>query len=734
MSRWRSVHVLTAGLVLAAPVSASELGTDLRLHFAADAIATYGFESPQATAPLLRTIKSSGPTWVYVPVVANGPIEVFVLDGDAPEGGGYLHLAASQGLGFALVDSATFAAVANRRIQISFWGRSEGMEPVLSVTWGNESDISTTAGSVWARVPAIRTGRETSDGWAEYSTGPIDGSVLDRPIHDLILTGRVPSATANTGLLFANPAPSPTDAFSLDAIEIRPAPGAVASGTCTAATVDEACGASGECFFGRCVDSATKWHPAPPLDQQQQIAARVVGWMTNFLGDRVATARADAAWVSQTLGLASATATAKTFWGGLRRQVNLLRDTHTSLGNPYNNITTPFAFFVNAISGPLDVCFGPTINDLGDGKLAWVVWKRGPLAPAALQAGDVVSAIDGEDPKAWADRIDPLETFSLPVEPIADWADISTRLSTMLALHAGTITVTRCTPGGACTAQPAFDVAGAALQAVSSGQTGNINCSVRFTETTPGPLADASKLDVMSFANLDAQTVALEFDGFDPDPNGNSWVAPLRTALAKNPPHVLVDAREGHGGFQSYGDVLVGQFRGPESPLSLVIAGRAAFDTPDAAPLFFDWTSCLANNVYTWQCAATDLAVQQTAAGSPDNLNAKVAWLNTNDVSENDIAPAMLKGRANLRIFSPFPTYGAFGSRGGLPALVTDMHDGTIALGDSRIGVSVQAAEAGPGWLSGTGVPPDQLVTQTLSDVLAGKDTIVSAARDWLAQ
>jgi hypothetical protein len=125
--------------------------------------------------------------------------------------------------------------------------------------------------------------------------------------------------------------------------------------------------------------------------------------------------------------------------------------------------------------------------------------------------------------------------------------------------------------------------------------------------------------------------------------------------------------------------------------------------------------------------------VQQTA-GSPAALDAKVAWLNTNDVSENDIVPAMLKGRANLRIFSPFPTYGAFGSRGSLPALVTNMHDGTMALGDSRLGVSVQAAESQSGWLSGTGVPPDQLVTQTLSDVLAGKDTIVSAAREWLAQ
>ncbi|HEX4382253.1 MAG TPA: hypothetical protein VH083_04865 [Myxococcales bacterium] len=729
------MHLLTAALMLAAPVSASELGTDLKLHFSSDAIATYAFESASAMAPLLHEVQQSatGVTWVISPAGAGSGL--VVADANAPEGNGYLHFTAQDGLGLAIIDAATFAAVANQRIQVSFWGRSEGMEPVVSVTWGNESDISTTESKVWARVPAIRTGRETSDGWAEYSTGPIDGSVIDRPIHDLLLTGRVANTSANTGLLFANPPSLATDAFSLDAIELRPAPGAISSGTCTAATVDQACGAQGECFFGRCVDSATKWHPAPSLDQQQQIAARVVTWMTNFLGDRAAAARADAGWVSQTLGLASATATAKTFWGGLRRQLNILRDTHTSLGNPYNNITTPFAFFVSTLSGPLDVCFGPTVNDLGDGKLAYVIWKRGMLAPAALHIGDVVTAIDGEDPKAWVDRINPLESFSLPVVPIADWADTSVRLSSMLALHAGTLSVTRCAPGGACMAQPAFDVASAALQAVSNGQTGNANCSVRFTETTPGPLADANGLDVMSVGSLDAQTVALEFDGFDPSSTngGNAWVEPLLTAVSTHPARVLVDAREGHGGFGSYGDTLIAQFRGVESPVSLIIAGRAAFDAPDAAPIFFDWSSCLGNNIYTWQCAATYVDVQQTA-GSPAALDAKVAWLNTNDVSENDIVPAMLKGRANLRIFSPFPTYGAFGSRGSLPALVTNMHDGTMALGDSRLGVSVQAAESQSGWLSGTGVPPDQLVTQTLSDVLAGKDTIVSAAREWLAQ
>src|ERR1700760_2617633 len=139
MGAWRSVHVLTAGLLLAGPSLASELGTDLKLHFSSDAIATYGFESPAEMLPLLRQIQASGPTWVYVPVSAGTPNDIFVSDDNAPEGNGYLHFIAAEGLGFTIVDPATFAAIAHQRVQISFWGRSEGMEPVVSVTWGNES-------------------------------------------------------------------------------------------------------------------------------------------------------------------------------------------------------------------------------------------------------------------------------------------------------------------------------------------------------------------------------------------------------------------------------------------------------------------------------------------------------------------------------------------------------------------------------------------------------------------
>jgi hypothetical protein len=52
---------------------------------------------------------------------------------------------------------------------------------------------------------------------------------------------------------------------------------------------------------------------------------------------------------------------------------------------------------------------------------------------------------------------------------------------------------------------------------------------------------------------------------------------------------------------------------------------------------------------------------------------------------------------------------------------------------DTRFGSSFATAGAAP-WASGTGVSPDQVVLQKVSDILAGTDTVLTAARAWLNQ
>jgi hypothetical protein len=49
-----------------------------------------------------------------------------------------------------------------------------------------------------------------------------------------------------------------------------------------------------------------------------------------------------------------------------------------------------------------------------------------------------------------------------------------------------------------------------------------------------------------------------------------------------------------------------------------------------------------------------------------------------------------------------------------------------------RFGASFGAAVE-EGWASGVGVAPDKVVTQKVSDMLAGTDTVLAAAQAWLA-
>ncbi len=726
--------VIASLVLLASPAQASDLGADGQLQFSANAITTLDFENAAQDATRLFRIVGGAQTWSYASLTASDLQAFLVTEDAAPQGQSYLHWRSSNGEGLAFIDPATFGAVTGSRINVSFWGRSEGMEPFVAVTYGNAEDLPSNKTWAWARIPAIRTGRETSDGWVEYATNAIDGSILGRPIHDIVLSARVPTST-DTNTRMNSKSTYPTDAMSIDALEITPAAGAPLNAPCTELTIDADCGPQGECFYGQCVDAAVAWHPVPPASMQAEISERVVHWATRFMGDRAAIVRADADWVAATLGLAIDAATPRSFWGGLSAQVVALRDSHTHLGAPYVGISTAFAVRPYSGSGPLDVCFGPTLDDLQSGALSYVIWATGPSAPGALMKGDLLTSIDGFDPKAWVDIVYPRYVSSLPIEPSADWAPSARQLATLIGQHASSITVTRCAQG-VCTPQAPIDVAAFALAAIAGGQysTGNLTCTPRFSDIVAGALSDSAGGDVVLSGALDASTAGIEFDGFSPT-DAQLWIAQLDAALQLPHDNVMVDAREGFGGRNVLGRYLVQQFRSADAPQVLALAARASIDAADAAPLFsFDWNRCLAENDDITACDTDDIFIYNQPGVTPPALQSKVAWLNTDDVSNNDMFPRMLQGRANLRIFAPFATYGALGSNVTLPPLQSDWRTGSIAASDARYGDSITSAEAASSCESGHGVAPDEVVAQRLSDVFIGRDSIVAAAKAWLAQ
>jgi hypothetical protein len=728
---------------IATSAVAADLGTDGKVHFAPDALAHYDFENPSAVATIAQWVGATSTTnhFVLTPF-AVGDAATALPVSSSIEGSRAFTMNAGGAVALELLDPLTFASLATKRVTISFWGHADGMEPVLLVSYGIAADAPH-GPSRWARVATVRTGRETSDGWVEYTTGAIDGTVIDRPIHDLVLTGRVPTPS-DTGLLLVTTPPDAAASMSIDAIEIDAVPGAPTPPTaCSQATLASACGPSGECMYGKCVDSSVVWGALPGgASQQQEIVDRSVQWGTRTLANRAALAGASSSWVAAMDALVSADATPHSFWSGLNLLTNQLRDAHTHLGSP-NADASYFAARPPKESGALDVCWGPMVDDLEGGKLGYgVIYAGGdPIAGVTpLERGDLLESIDGGDPQAWISSVWARYGEPMPDDPAADMGPESVALSGMLTHLASTVGVRRCSVSGVCSSLPLISLGALTGQGVDMGATltgSTSTCSTRFSSPVSGTLSAASPYagiteDLFVYSQLDSATLGLSFNGFENAPSG--WQPSIAAAEALPHANVLVDARDGHGGEIGLAEYLFQQFRDQSDPMFLFLAGRGSFEAPDTTALVsFDWSACGTAQANRWTCVWSDIFSYTPSTTPAPFASSRVAWLDTNDVSCNDMLPLLLDGAANVRIFGPVPTYGAIGNDVPTPAPIAGWSSGSIAVADGRMASDVTTAQ-GAAWRSGTGVAPDQVVVQTVSDSLVGNDTVVSAARAWLGE
>jgi hypothetical protein len=738
-----SIVLACASSFFASRATASDLGSDGKVHFSPGALAHYDFEDPSAVAAIASWVGATSTTnhFLLTPfAVADGATAL--PSSDAIEGSRVFTMTAGGPVALELVDPTTFALLATKRIAISFWGHADGMEPVILVSYGVATDTKY-GPSRWARVATVRTGRETSDGWVEYSTGAIDGTVIDRPIHDLVITGRVPTPS-DTGLLLVTTPPDATAAISVDALEIDAAPGApTPPNACSQATLGAACGPSGECIYGKCVDSSVVWGPVPGVpSRQQEIVDRFVQLASHTLANRKALAGESASWVSSMNALVNADATPHSFWSGLNLLTNQLRDAHTHLGSPSADASY-FAARPPRESGALDVCWGPMADDVEGGSVGYgVIYAGGKPVPGApmLHPGDILETIDGGDPRAWASAVWALYGEPVPDDPDADMGPESVALSGMLTHLASTVGIRRCAADGTCTSLPPIAIGSLAAQAVDAGAsiTGSTStCTIRFSSPVTGALSEASPYagiteDLFAYSRIDGSTLGLAFNGFENETN--AWQSPIAAAEALPHANVLVDARDGHGGEIGLAEVLYQQFRDQSDPMFLFLAGRGSLDAPDTPALVsFDWSACGTASANRWMCVWSDIFAYVPNTSTAPFGSSRVAWLDANDVSCNDMVPLLLNGRVNLRIFGPLPTYGAIGNDVTTPAPMPGWSSGSIAVADGRMGSDATTAE-NAAWLSGVGVAPNQVVVQTVSDALAGTDTIVTAARAWLEE
>ncbi|AKV03419.1 hypothetical protein AKJ09_10082 [Labilithrix luteola] len=704
----------------------------LRLARDADALMTYDFETGDGLvgASLVAWDKSGGgPRAMKTKVITSGADVADLLTAggdDAVEGAHAIRL--TNGQGFALTDPNLLARLKDGRFEVTVWVRSDGTLPQFQVVYGKDPATALAGYQQFASVRGIRTGRETSDGWAEYTTGPVDGSVWTIPVVAITVA---PSFSA-----------SATDSFLVDAFEVRKVDGSpTAKMACTQQNVDAVCGAEGECFFGHCVPSSVTWGVLPSLKQRRDIAERWITFATRIIGDRNAMRNGVEIFTPGARALAESAASSRQFFGGMNRLVNLLRDNHTSFGFPASYFTNFSPQVTYETSSTLGACFGVVEKDLLGGGLGFAVFDsvENPLTGTPLKRGDVIIAIDGRDPKAWIDDVWPYNATAFPNDPRSDWGPVANSLSRLMAMRASNVTIARCASSKSCadgeretmTIDLASVLYKGVVEGVPDGISQSLYCTPRFSETVAngcGP--DGSGEDPICTGPGTVGETRIQFDGFV---GQNKWKTSFTTIFSASPTAVMMDARSGHGGYYDALEHLYNLLRGTSEPAGVMSLGRGTFDMTDPTWLFTRLGGCTEQTASNqWECYQGNGVGFFSTVAAPPGEKTRIAWLNTSDVSANDFMPRLLKGRSRVQIFGPHPTSGAFGAITSLPSLWTGWAGGSLQVQDSRFAGDLEGAEAAR-WESGHGVEPDVVVAQKLSDAISGVDTIVQTATAWLA-
>lgn len=697
------------------------------LHVASDAqsIKTIDFESADSLrgVELASWDRTTG-QFNRVPITATSQIASLLTSGedDVVEGTHAMRLG-EDGEGLFIADAELLASLKSERFEITFWARSDGLQVPLRVVY--DEDPNNVLGGPFTNVEAIRSGRETNDGWVEYVAGPLDGAVWGVPVQAILVLPPYDAASSGT--------------FVIDALEIRKLDGApLAPLACTQQNVDTACGAEGDCLYGQCIPSVFTWGMLPAPAHRAAIAERWIYFGTRLLGDRAAVVRATNELTPRAREIAKTATSSRQFFGGMAQLVSELRDNHTSFGSPLDRgrLGPQLGY---GDSNALGACFGVVEKDVDGGGLGYAVFKATdhPATQTPLRAGDIVVAIDGRDPRQWVDEIWPRYSTTLPNDATSDWGASANDLSRLIAMRASTVSFARCTSAASCTGKDrqtfSIDIANAArAEFMGHGPQGTSSgfwCSPRFTNTVE-PTFDGNGGDAVYTANDDGHA-RIQFDGFW---TNDAWRDAFSGVFQSQPSTVLVDARIGHGGYFDGIEHIFDLVRGASEPVGVLMLGRGTYDLTDPTWLVSRLGECAGGVTQTnqWACYQGSGNGFFGVAAAPPAANSRIAWLNTMDVSANDFMPRLLKGRSNFKIFAPHATSGAFGAIVPVPAAWPGWSKGNLQIQDSRFAADV-ASTANARWESGHGVEPDIVVVQKLSDTLDGVDTLVQTANAWLA-
>lgn len=638
------------------------------------------------------------------------------------------------GKGIVFEAPETFATLANGRVRLTFWSIARE-HPHVALVYGKPS-WSIDASMTFAQVTAVPTGRALDDGWAEFSTGDVDASILGIPLRAIV------AEVASPRMGGAH--------FSLDTLELTKVEGAQTGGAACTSVADSVCG-RGDCVLGRCVPSEATWGALLSAEHRKELVGRWRTTVSSIQGSRVVASRV-ASFEAAVPALVAADSP-RAFYGGLHKAMQSLGDFHLSEGTPASALanavvsaTVPY----RPTSSFLGACFGEVADDLPGatgGSIAVYRTAATSILPTALHVGDVLTEIDGVPAANWLRDA----TLAHGDRSASDEASLSAtwalRAADLIGHHATSFKVLRCSDD-ACASRSVIDVPiaqvgrdalaangpsatllgesaalafdGGGAPATSTG----LVCTGRLKDAVDTLTPRASGLDVVS-STVRSGRVDVQLDGFMPA-DSTAFEAAFKGFVATGKP-LLVDARYGTGGLSSAGTFLAGLLRSSADPLFSLDSMRASVEHVSTEAAFAKQLTCLDTP------GALDCTFAQSFTGSKVTSVPKVAWVNGYDVSENDIVPRFLAGGANTRIFSAHPTMGSFGFAASVPAYVAGWGDGSFQGSDSRFARD-RAGLSTARWESGHGVTPDEVVVQKLSDLLLGKDTLLVRAAAWTAE
>jgi hypothetical protein len=253
-------------------------------------------------------------------------------------------------------------------------------------------------------------------------------------------------------------------------------------------------------------------------------------------------------------------------------------------------------------------------------------------------------------------------------------------------------------------------------------------CSVRFKLSVDVPAGTDPNAYESAFESIGADGIVSVLTNGEPP--GNSVPDAVNAAFDRGASKLIVDKRRGDGGGGDALEVWDRRVR-QDSTFGLWWMERWGYDQPDGPAGFLDTLAVCDSTMPTAPICTGVGSRWERIAPDPKPRPAKIAWLNVIDGSASDMAAAYAKGTPGVRIFAPNRTDGLFGGLRSMPGFVPGFSGGSVQIGDVRLGSSWAEIKAAP-WHSGRGIEPDEVIAQTQSDLLAGKDTMLERARAWL--